>query len=95
MISHRPARFGSEDIFVVIERQDSTCPCFPLPLSLKHMACHAHTYEISGRRQNNLPVCPTKDSRSWSHMSTRTTDGDLLKKPFARSSKNSARINKK
>ena len=44
------------------------------------MACHAHTPEISERRNNNLPECPMKDSRSWSHMSTRTADGNYLKK---------------
>ena len=43
------------------------------------MACHAHTYKISGQRHNNLSVCPMKDSRSWSHMSTKTTNGTYLK----------------
>ena len=39
------------------------------------MACRPLTHEISGRRRNNLPVCPMQDYRSWSHMSTRTTEG--------------------
>ena len=39
------------------------------------MACDAHTHEISGRGHNDLPVCPMKDFRPWSHMFTRTTDG--------------------
>ena len=34
---------------------------------------------ISGRRHNDLPICPMNDSWSWSHMSTRTTDGNYLK----------------
>ena len=47
-------------------------------LSLKHIACHAHTYKMSGHRHNNLSVCPKKDSWSWSHMSTKATDGTYL-----------------
>ena len=50
-------------------------------LSLKHIACHASTCEISGHRHYNLPVCPMKDSRSWSRISTRTTDGTYLNLP--------------
>ena len=42
------------------------------------MTCHAHIHEISGRRHNNLPVCPMKDSHSWSHMSRRTNDENRL-----------------
>ena len=34
----------------------------------------SHTQKISGHRHNNLPLCPMKDSWSWSHMSIRTTD---------------------
>ena len=37
--------------FLMIEGQDSTCTRLNLPL--KHMACHAHTQEISGHRQHN------------------------------------------
>ena len=48
-------------------------------LSLKQMLCHAHKHEISGRRQKHLHVCSINDSPSWSHMSTRTTDGTYLK----------------
>ena len=57
---------GIGDMFLVVERQDSTCPNLdkPLLLPLKYMACHARTYETSGRRHNNLPVCPMKDSQS-------------------------------
>ena len=48
-------------------------------LSLEHMACNANTRQISGRGHNNIPVCPMKDSRSWSDMSTRAIDGTYLK----------------
>ena len=48
-------------------------------LPLKHMACHVHTHEISIRRHINLPMCPMKDFRSWSNMSTRTTNETYLK----------------
>ena len=51
-------------------------------LSLNHMTSYASTHEISGRRPNNLLVCPVKESQSWSHMSTRTGDGNYLKEPF-------------
>ena len=44
------------------------------------MACHTLTHEISGVIHNSLLVWPKKDSQSWSHMSTRTTDGNYLKK---------------
>ena len=69
-------------MFVVVEGRYSTCHRLDpsLLLSLKHMVCHARTYEISGNRHNNLLVCPLKDSRSWPHMSIRTTDGTYLKK---------------
>ena len=40
-------------------------------LSLKPMTCHSHTYEILRRGHNFLSLCPMKDSRSWSHVSTR------------------------
>ena len=43
------------------------------------MASYAHTHEISGPRQNNLPMCPMKDVRYWLHMSTLTTDGNYIK----------------
>ena len=43
------------------------------------MACHAATHKISGCRQHILLVCPLKVSQSWSHMSTRTTNGNYLK----------------
>ena len=77
---------GSGDMmFLVVEGQDSTCPSLNL-LSLffspKHMACHAHAHETSRRRHKNLPVCPLKDIRFWSHMSRRTTDRNYFK-PFA------------
>ena len=58
------------------------------------MAYHAPTRKISGRRDNNLPVCPMTDNRSWSHMSTRTTDGTYLKS-FAGPFKNTARRKEK
>ena len=44
------------------------------------MACHALTHEISGHIHNSLLVWPMKDSQSWSHVSTRTTDGNYLRK---------------
>ena len=73
MVSHHPTKSGghrhsgSEDMFLVAGGQDSTCFRFnpPLLLSLKHVPCHAHTHETSGRRHNNQPLCPMKDSRSW------------------------------
>ena len=40
-------------------------------LSLKPMTCHSHTYEILRRGHNFLSLRPMKDSRSWSHVSTR------------------------
>ena len=43
------------------------------------MTCHAHTHGISGRRHNNLPVCPIKGSPSWSHMPTKITEGTCLR----------------
>ena len=58
------------------------------------MACDAHTYEISGRGHNDLLMCPMKDSRPWSHMSTRTTDGTYLK-TFCQSVQNGAKIKEK
>ena len=38
------------EMFLEVERQDSTCPNLdkPLLLPLKYMACHARTYETSG-----------------------------------------------
>ena len=61
MVGHHPAKFddnhfGSGDTtFSVVEGQDFTSPHFnpPLLLSLKHMACHAHTHKISGRGHSN------------------------------------------
>ena len=50
-------------------------------LSLKHIACHASTCEISGHRHYNVLVCPMKDSRSCSRMSARRTDGTYLNLP--------------
>ena len=95
MISHHPAKFGGhrhygsgDMMLVVVEGQDSTCSRLDLPLLfifLRHMECHAHIHENSGRGHNNLPVCPMKDSRSWSHMSTRTTNGTYLKNLFCQS----------
>ena len=43
------------------------------------MKCHGNIHEISGLRHSNIPVCPMKDSRSWSHISTRTIGGSYLK----------------
>ena len=92
MVSHHPDNFGDQrhcgsgDMFVVVEGQNSAFArhyCF----SLKHKTCHGDTYEISERRHINLPVCLMKDARSWSYISTRTTD---IKKAFASLSKNSA-----
>ena len=76
MVRHHPSKFGgnshcgSRDImFVAAKGQDSTCPRLDqlllftiyLLLSLKYMACHAHTYKISRQRRNNFLVCPMKD----------------------------------
>ena len=58
------------------------------------MACDAHTHEISGRGHNDLPVCPMKDFRPWSHMFTRTTDETYLK-TFCQSVQNSAKNKEK
>ena len=44
-------------------------------ITVYHIAYHASTHQISRCRHNNLPVCPVKDSRSLSHISTRKTDG--------------------
>ena len=77
MVSQHTAKFGgprhcgSGDLmFFVVEGQHSTYPRLdpPLLLSPKHMACHAHTHEISRPIHNKLPVCPTGDCRSWSHL---------------------------
>ena len=40
------------------------------------------THKISGRRHSNLPVCPLKYPRSWSHMCAKITDGKFLKEFF-------------
>ena len=87
MVCHHPNKFDSHkhcgrgDMFLRVEGQDCTYPCLnPLfCLSLKHMEFHSHSHEFSRRRHNNLLVCPMKDSRSWSHMSTRATAGNNLK----------------
>ena len=63
------------------EEQDRTYPRINQPflfISKAHMACQSHSHEISGQRHNNLPVCPIKDSRFWSHMSKRTAEGKKL-----------------
>ena len=44
-------------------------------ITVYHIAYYASTHQISRCRHNNLPVCPMKDSRSLSHISTRKTDG--------------------
>ena len=59
------------------------------------MEWHAHTYEISGYRRNNLPVCPMKDYRSRSDMSTRTNGGTYLKNTFVSPSETAVRIKKR
>ena len=87
MASLHPAKFGGHKhcgsgdmMFVVVEGQNSTCRCLDpslLLISKVHgMPCSSH--EISGLRHKNIPVCPMKDSQSWSHMSRTTTD-NLLK----------------
>ena len=43
------------------------------------MAYHALTHKTSGHRHNNMLACLMKDSRSWSHMFTRTTGGKYFK----------------
>ena len=62
MVSNHPAKFGGQRhcsggdmMFLVVEGQDSTCPCFNCHfcLSLKRMACYFHTHEISRCRHNN------------------------------------------
>ena len=77
MVSHQPAKFGGhrhcgiEDTFLVVAEQDSTCPCLNPPLLF--------TSEVHGMPCSHavdLLVCPMEDSRSWSRMSTRTTDGN-------------------
>ena len=40
----------------------------------------SHTHEISGYRDINLPLCPIKDLRYWSHLSATTTDQNYIKK---------------
>ena len=42
------------------------------------MTRHAHTHGISALEHNHLLVCSVKDSLSWSHISTRTTDRNYL-----------------
>ena len=87
MVSHHPAKFGGHrhygngDMFSVgicLEGQNSGWPC--LDPSLLFILCHAYTHKISGGRHNNLLVRPMKDSRSWSHMSTRTTEQPVCPK---------------
>ena len=87
MVSHHPAKFGGHrhygngDMFSVgicLEGQNSGWPC--LDPSLLFILRHAYTHKISGGRHNNLLVCPMKDSRSWSHMSTRTTEQPVCPK---------------
>ena len=42
------------------------------------MGYHALTHKISGRENNNLPVCPMKDVQYLSHMATLATDGNYI-----------------
>ena len=61
---------------LVVEGQDWTCPDLNLLLlfiSKLHGIPCSHT-KISEHKHNNLPVSLMKDFRSWSHMSTKTTD---------------------
>ena len=91
MVSHHPAKFGGhrhcvcgDVMLVLVEGQYSTY--FRLNPSLLFVS-KAHGMPCSQtrnsrRRRNNLPVCPMKDSRSWSHMSTRIADGTYCKNFF-------------
>ena len=74
-------------MFSIVEGQDSGHPFLdPLLLFISeaYSMPYSHTHKISGTRHNDLPVSSMKDSRSWSHMSTRTAEGTYLKN-FCRS----------
>ena len=43
------------------------------------MAYHVHKHTNFQDVDTNSPVCPMMDSRSWSYMSTRTTNRNYLK----------------
>ena len=62
MVRDHPAKFGDyrrcgrgDKMNLMVEGKGFTSPDFNLPLllSLKHMACHADTQDISGRRHKN------------------------------------------
>ena len=83
MVSHHPGKFGdhkhcgSRDMmFLVVEGQDSICNHLNLQILFisKTHGKPAQTYEISGRRHVNLPICPAMDFRYWSHKSKTTSD---------------------
>ena len=59
-------------------------------LSLKHKACHDHIYKISGRKHNNLPVCPRKSS-DLGHTCQQEQLTEVTLKTLASTSKNNAR----
>ena len=85
MVSQHTAKFGgprhcdSGDLmFFVVEGQHSTYPRLdpPLLLSPKHMACHAHTHEISGPIHNKLSVSNGRLSILVAPVSKKLTEKD-------------------
>ena len=62
------------NMFLLVEGQDSTYPFFNLPLLF---ISKAHGTPCS--HKPNFRTLKMKDSRPWSHMSTRTTGGNNLK----------------
>ena len=71
-----PWHFSSKDIiFLVVMGKFTDALDYILHccLFLNHETCRDHTYKISGRRQNNLPVSTRKDVLYRSLMSTTTT----------------------
>ena len=61
----------------------------------KSLPYHVWQPWVSGHRNSNFLVCPMKDSRSWYHMSARTTGGTYLKKLLTVRSKPVPGIGKK
>ena len=82
-------------MFLVVEGQDSKCPCLNPKyfLSLKHITCHALTHKMSGPR--HLPVYQMKTHQYRSVMSTLITDRNYIKNCLSRNSNEKKKKNKK
>ena len=69
-------------MFLVAEEQDSTA-CLNSPLLFIFKAHDTScSHDFSDRRHSNLPACPMKYLRRWSHVSAVTTLGTHTKTFF-------------